>query len=185
MSRNMIYLANSLDEFGQRCYIHQAKRIDITFSAPIKNRTLEEIDRGGDSVVDEGLIIVPLEIKCLGIATDSLTCYKPQKSFKSGNFAYYYKPLAGNTLASDALVNLEQIGTKAERYAKLVAMISKEYAEVEQQSYDFKINLFLAVLPYGKPIKILELPSSEVQLSPQKEDYALILANERQSHPWL
>ena len=187
MSRNIIYLAQvkSLDEFSQRCYIQQVKRIDITFSAPIKNRTLDEIDRWGNSLDSEGLIVVPLEIKCLGIAGNSLTYFKPQTSIKFGNFAYYYKPIAGNTLASDALVNLDQIGPKAERYAKLVAMISKEYAEVEQQPYDFKINLFLAVLPYGKPIKILELHSAEVQLSPPKDDYALILANERQSYPWL
>ncbi len=189
MSRNIIYLANSLEEFSQRCYIHHAERIDITFSAPVKNRTLEEIGRWSDSLVKEGLIVVPLEIKCLGIANDSVTYYKPQKSFRLGNVAYYDKPITGNTLASDALVNLDQIGTKAKRYVKLVALTAKEYAEVEQQSYDFKISLFLDVLPYGKPTKILELPNLEVQAEAQhplpKEDYALILANERQSYPWL
>ncbi len=186
MSRNVSHMTHSLDEFSQRCYVSQAEKIDITFSAPVQNRTLQEIDDWGSSLCSEKLIIVPLEIKCLGIASDCFIHFRPKKSFKSGYFALYHKPAFGNILQYNSLANLDEVISNAERYAKFVGKASLEYAEVEQRPYEFMISLFLSVHPFrSKKEKILDLPSSEILLLPSKDDYAKIIYAELQSCPWL
>ena len=177
----MTQILNSLDQFSYRCHVHQIKTIDITASACLKGRTIEEIDPFGSGTKEPSLI-VPLEMRCLGRG-QNLTVV--QTIPRSGHFvAHYDKPEFGDTLTARDPRNLNEIRKKAERYGKLVALRTKEYAAEENRLYDFIVNVFLDVFPYGKKQKILELQYQGIEYEQiQADDYASILAAQRPSNP--
>ena len=178
----MTQIFNSLYQFSYRCHVHQIKTINITASAYLKGRTIEEIDPFG-SGMEEPSLIVPLEMRCLGRG-QNLTVV--QINPRSRHFvAYYDKPEFGDTLTTRDPRNLNEICKKAERYAKLVAIRTKEYATEEDHPYDFTVNLFVDVFPYGKKQKILELDNTEIEYAIPADDYVKILAAQRLSNPCL
>ena len=178
----MSQILPSLDQFSYKCYVHQAKNIDITASACLKEYAIKEIDPFG-SEIEEPSVIVPLEIRCLG-RRQNLTVVRSIP--RSRHFvAYYDKPEFGDTLTIRYQPrNLDEICKKAERYGKMVALRVKEYAAEENHPYDFTVNLFIDAFPHGKKQKILELQYHSIEYGIPADDYAKILAAaQRPSNP--
>ncbi len=162
--------------------MNTATTINMTFLAPIKGKKISEIDPFSASLDEDPFILVPLEIKCVGKAA-SLALY--HKLPRSRHFVAYYEKPTGDTLTARFPLNLDDICRKAERYARLLAFRTKEYAAQEKKPYDFTVSLFLDVFPYRKKEKIRELHNQEIEYNIPADDYASILAAQRPSNPCL
>lgn len=168
----LTYLTHSIDDFSAYCHGMRASLIEITFS-PTKNKE-GEIEFSSPVGLHE-LVIVPLQITTEASGKDTKIYHKIPSSVHR---AKYHKLRAGDGFILGRVDNEFDLWNKAARYAEFRAKHIQEYAEGRNDLYDFRVQVYLNLIPHKQKEMIREIASNKIKDFPPAEDIEDILSRQ-------